>query len=316
MSALHEPLTVETALVTGHLDVVTVAVCLVVLAGYWWGWRRSTVSVGRGVAFSVLGVGIWVASASSFVGAYADILFWVRALQVVLLLLVVPFGLASGMPMTVLRDGLGASGRRRFDAVLASRFARVLTYPAVASGFILVTPWLFYLTGWYEAVLRGTAVDVGTRLLFVAVGFLYFYSRLQLDPVPRRFPQVISLVITIVETIGDGALGVVIWQGHDIAHGYYAALERTWGPALRTDQIIGAGVLWVLGDVVGLPFLLTLMSRFTSDEKVRATEIDAELDAAAAAAAPSGTEQIDAAEPAPPALWWEADPRLKDRFIR
>ncbi len=309
MSALHQPLTVETALVTAHLDVATLAVCLVALAGYWWGWRRSTVSAGRGVAFSILGVGIWVASASSFVGAYADILFWVRALQVVLLLLVVPFGLASGMPMTVVRDALGNVGATRFDTVLESRCARILTHPAVTSGLILVTPWLFYLTGWYEAVLRGTAVDVITRLLFVAIGFLYFYSRLQLDPVPRRFPQVISLVITIVETIGDGALGVVIWQGGDIARSYYTALDRTWGPSVRTDQIIGAGVLWVLGDVVGLPFLLTLMSRFTSDEKTRATEIDAELDAAAASA--------EADEPTDPAaLWWQSDPTMRDRFTR
>ncbi|MEH3157044.1 MAG: cytochrome c oxidase assembly protein [Gordonia paraffinivorans] len=95
-----------------------------------------------------------VATASS-VGAYADTLFWVRALQVVLLLLVAPFGLALGMPLTVLRDACSTRGRARFDHVLGSRAARAVTHPAVTSGVILVTPWLFYLTPWYTAVLRG-----------------------------------------------------------------------------------------------------------------------------------------------------------------
>ena len=29
---------------------------------------------------------------------------------------------------------------------------------------------------------------------------------------------------------------------------YYHALARTWGPDLRTDQIVGAGILWIGGD--------------------------------------------------------------------
>lgn len=322
MSVVHRPLTVESALTTGHLDVVTLGVCLVVLAAYWWAWRRSTVSAGRGAVFTVMGVGVWVVSTASFVGAYADVLFWVRALQVVILLLIVPFGLAAGMPLTVARDALGPRGRRRFDAAMASRAARVLTYPAVTSAAVLITPWLFYLTGWYSAVLRGTALDIVTRLLFVAIGFGYFWSRLQVDPVPRRFPQALSLLITLVETIGDGLLGVVIWQGGDIAHGWYAALDRTWGPSLRTDQIIGAGILWVLGDVVGLPFLLTLMSRFRTEQTRRALEIDAEIDAQidagrppSATSVPAGDDAGDRADAdAPPALWWETDATLRDRF--
>ncbi|GAA2055982.1 cytochrome c oxidase assembly protein [Williamsia deligens] len=308
------PLTVETALTTGHLDLVTAAICVVVLVGYWWCWRRSQVSLGRGLVFSLLGVGVWALSTVSSVGAYADTLFWVRALQVVLLLLVAPFGLALGMPLTVLRDSLAAGGRDRFDRVLGSRAARMLTHPAVTSGTILVTPWLFYLTPWYTAVLRGDALDVLTRLFFVAVGLGYFVTRLQVDPVPRRRPQSLSLLITLAETIGDGLLGVVIWQGPDIAHTYYATLDRTWGPSLRTDQIIGAGILWVLGDVVGLPFLLALFGRFRAEQEVAATEVDAALDAEEVTAA---AEPVSAgAEPATGGLWWEADPELRRRFGR
>jgi len=74
----------------------------------------------------------------------------------------------------------------------------------------------------------------------------------------------------------------------------------------RLDQTIGAGVLWILGDVVGLPFVLLLMRALSRDERAHAVEVDAELDTA---------EQTDD-EAAPSGLWWENDPQLRERFRR
>ena len=65
----------------------------------------------------------------SMVGVYAYALFWVRALQVLLLLVVIPFFLAMGQPVTVLRGGLGAAGRDRVDRLLRSGLLRVLALP-------------------------------------------------------------------------------------------------------------------------------------------------------------------------------------------
>ena len=74
---------------------------------------------------------------------------------------------------------------------------------------------------------------------------------------------------------------------------------------MRVDQSIGAGVLWLLGDVLGVGFIAVLMQRFFSaDERSRAaTVVDAELDQGAGSAPPSG-------------LWWENDPQLRDRMRR
>jgi cytochrome c oxidase assembly factor CtaG len=141
----------------------------------------------------------------------------------------------------------------------------------------------------------------------VAIGFGYFYSRLQADPVPQRFSQLISLVISIFETIGDGILGLVLWLGPLIATAYYVGLHRSWGPSMRVDQSVGAGVLWILGDVLGIPFLMVLVRALSADERARAVEVDAELD------------RIEEAEPERPSestLWWENDPQLRDRFRR
>jgi cytochrome c oxidase assembly factor CtaG len=311
------PLTWHAVVHTWHLDLVSATVIAVLAAGYAWCYRRarnaeSPVRPAHAWCFGV-GVLVWVLATVSAIGAYAYVLFWVRALQVLLLLYVAPFLIAQAKPVTVLRDALGPAGRERIDGLLATSFARTLLHPATTSLAMLATPWLLYLTPWYTAALQHEWVGSPTRILLVALGFGYFYARLQEDPVPRRYPQSISLLISILEALGDGLLGLVIWQGSSIGAAYYAGLQRSWGPDPRLDQTIGAGVLWILGDLVGLPFVLVLMRAMSRDEKAHAVAVDAELDKAAELDEAAATETESAA---PSGLWWENDPQLRQRFRR
>jgi len=284
-------------------DPPTIALVVVLGAGYVTAVRRSVTRWPRSrhVAFGA-GLGLIALMGLSFFGTYANTLFWVRAAQVIALLMVVPLCLALSSPVA-----LALAVWPGLRAVLASRALRVLTFPATASVLLLATPWLLYFTGWYPAVLGNAVVDHLSRLALLLVGFLYFYSRLQLDPVPHRYPHLISVVITFVEVIFDAALGLVLWLNpHIVAESYYQAVGRTWGPSLRTDQIVGAGVLWIVGDLAGLPFLGALMNRMSHDDAAEAADIDRQLD------------EADAATPdeTPPRLWWEDDPTLTERFRR
>ncbi|OBJ03082.1 copper resistance protein CopD [Mycobacterium sp. 1482292.6] len=311
------PLTWDAAVQTWHFDPVAVIVVAVFAAGYGWCYRRARAAQGAvgptNAACSGLGLLAWALATISAIGAYAHVLFWVRALQVLLLLYVVPFFMAQAKPVTVFRDAVGPSGRDRIDRLLATGFARVLVHPATTSVAMLATPWLLYLTPWYTAALRTEWVGAPTRILLVVLGFGYFYARLQEDPVPRRYPQSISLLITVAEALGDGVLGLVIWQGSLIGATYYAGLQRNWGPDPRLDQTIGAGVLWILGDLVGWPFVLLLMRALSRDEQAHAVAVDAELDEAEAA---PKTQDAEGQIPASSGLWWENDPQLRERFRR
>ncbi|MBL3746675.1 cytochrome c oxidase assembly protein, partial [Mycobacteroides abscessus subsp. massiliense] len=275
--------------------------------------HRSDTSAGWVSCFAIA-IGCWALASMSFVGVYAHTLFWIRALQVVLLLLVVPFFLTLGRPVTITRHALPPRALDRFDRALSSTPARIVTHPLATSLAMLATPWLLYLTPWYTASLTNGVLGGATRIMLVSIGFSYFYARLQVDPVPRRYPQLISLLISVAETIGDGVLGLVLWQGPLVASTYYLALHRSWGPDLRTDQTIGAGILWVLGDVLGLPFLLLLMRALSADDKAHAAQIDAELDRVGQS--PSATATAPAENLVTSTLWWENDPQLRDRFGR
>jgi cytochrome c oxidase assembly factor CtaG len=303
------PLTWAGAASTWSVDIGSVILIVLVGAGYGWCYRgaRKAGTVGEPGRAWCCGIAIaaWVLATMSMVGTYSAVLFWVRALQVLLLLFVVPFFLAMSTPLTMLRNAMGPAGRDRIDRSLATPLARLLTYPLTTSVAMLATPWLLYLTPWYTAALENRPVAAGTRVLLVLFGFGYFYSRLQADPVPRRYSQMISMVISIAETLGDGLLGIVLWLGPLIAVDYYAGLQRDWGPSPRVDQSIGAGILWILGDVLGVPFLIVLMRAMSADEKAHGAEIDAELDRA---------EESRPRDETGSTLWWQDDPQLRDRF--
>jgi hypothetical protein len=89
-------------------------------------------------------------------------------------------------------------------------------------------------------------------------------------------------------------------------------------------------VLWILGDIVGLPFLAAQLIQMIREDEHDAEVIDAELDAreaaeaaATAASGPAlaGAEAATAAAPSAAGSvpstqrpWWETDSRFADRF--
>jgi cytochrome c oxidase assembly factor CtaG len=312
-----EPLTWARVFTSWRADPLALTLVAVLGAGYWWARRRAGAwPRARSTAFLGIGLGGLLLVSVTFIGVYADTLFWVRAVQVILLLMTVPLGLAMGAPVTLVREGLSEAGRARLDRLVATRPVRVLTHPAGGSVLMLATPWLLYFSNWYPDALRSGVVDALTRLALPVIGFVYFYGRLQVDPVPRRHPHLLGAAISIAEGLIDAALGLTLWLNpHLVAGDYYAALHRAWGPSPRYDQIVGAGVLWLGGDLAGLPFLGALMRRMGVDENERAAEIDRDLDETEAALVISRDDD----KPDEPVMlrpWWEDDPELSERFRR
>jgi len=215
----------------------------------------------------------------SFVGVYQPVLFYVRAVQTVLLVLLVPLFLALGRPVTLAAAAVPRAGVR-LEAVIRSLPAKVLTFPAITALALVGVPFVMYFTSWYTAVFDSDTVRELTYLALMAVGFVFFWTLLRVDPVPKEYPYAVSMWVTGVEVIGDAFFGIAVIATPILIGGaYYQALGRPWGPSLRTDQVIGGGVLWILGDLVGLPFLAAQLIQMMREDESEAARIDAELDA-------------------------------------
>lgn len=308
-------------------DVPTVL--LVVLLGGGYGWALVRLRAARApwprnrvLAFAA-GVVLVGLLGFSFLGVYSPVLFWVRAAQNMLSLMVVPLLLALGAPLRLTLDAAPAGVASTLRRVGHSAVLRILTFPLVMTVFLVGPLLVLYLTPLYEQTLRHGLLSFAARTGLTACGFLYFWTRMQLDPTPRGGSHVVSFAISITEAIADGVLGIVLWLGPAVAPAYYAAVARPWGPSPYLDQVFGAGVLWIGGDVAGIPFLLALFFRWMRDDERTARQVDDELDREELAArlrVPVVVGQDGDGDGSAPAagsgLWWETDENLADRFRR
>src|ERR1700757_1252191 len=109
------PLTWSAVVQTWHLDLTSATVIVVVAATYAWCYRRGRnteqLQPAQAWCFGV-GIVLWALATIGVIGAYAYTLFWMRALQVLMLLYVVPLFVALSKPVTVVRLALSPAGRR------------------------------------------------------------------------------------------------------------------------------------------------------------------------------------------------------------
>jgi cytochrome c oxidase assembly factor CtaG len=302
-------LTLPRAFTEWTIDPWMLALIVILGAGYLAGVRRlrhrgQEWPAGRPVAFLGLGLGFLVIATMSWVGVYQGTLFYARAVQTILLVLVVPLFLAMGRPISLAIETFPDKGAQ-IEALIRSRPARIVTFPAITTFALVVVPFVMYFTSWYTAVFDNAAIRELTYLALMAPGFVFFWTLLRVDPVPKAYSYAVSMWITAAEVIGDAALGIaVIADLHLIGGAYYHALARPWGPTLQTDQVVGGGALWILGDLVGVPFLAVQLIQLMREDEADAVEIDAELDQKEAV-----SEADTADQP-----WWEDDPRFTARF--
>jgi cytochrome c oxidase assembly factor CtaG len=312
-------LTLQRAFTEWTLDPLALLFALLLAGLYLAGVRRvrragSPWPAGRIVAFCGLGLGFLVIATMSWVGVYWAVLFYARAVQTILLLLVVPLFLALGKPLTLMTAALPGLGAR-VEAGIRSQTAKVLTFPAITTLVLVIVPFCVYFTPWYEAGFHSVAVRELTRVALMVPGFVFFWTLLRVDPVPKAYPYLVSLWVTGAEVVGDAVLGLaVIADQNLIAGAYYHALARPWGPSLATDQVLGGGTLWILGDIVGLPFLAVQLIQMIREDEADAAVIDAELDAKDAARAAAGGPGDAVTVTPDDRPWWESDPRFADRF--
>src|ERR1017187_8700541 len=269
---------------------------------------RQDWPLARRIWFLGLGLGFLVIATMSWVGAYQPVLMYARAVQTVLLVLLVPLFLALGRPISLAIAVFPGAGRR-IQAVIRSRLARLLTFPAITTFALVAVPFVLYFTSWYTAVFHSAAVRELTYLALMAPGFVFFWTLLRVDPVPKKYSYAVSMWITGIAN--QNLIGAA----------YYHALARPWGPTLATDEVIAGGVLWVLGDLVGLPFLAAQLIQMMREDESDAARIDADLDAKEAQlkeaqlrTAIALKEPGDADERQDPKPGWEDDPRFTSRF--
>ena len=265
-------------------DWVAVTLVVVTVAVYLVGVRRLHARgdhwpVMRTLSFSVLGMGSILVATCSSLATYDTTLLSMHMAQHMVLSMWAPVFLALGAPVTLALRTLPSRGRATLLTVLHSRVAKVLTFPVVTFTLFVVSPWILYFSGIYEATLRSTPLHDLLHLHFLIIGCLFFWPLLGIDPVPGRVPYPFRMLMVFATLPFHAFLGVTIMSMTTLIAGdWYLSLDRHWAPSPMADQNIAGGILWGSGDVVGLVFFGVLFAQWVRQSQREAEREDRRLD--------------------------------------
>ncbi|MEO9324743.1 cytochrome c oxidase assembly protein [Nocardioides sp. C4-1] len=239
--------------------------------------------VGRTVAFVGVGLGAFYVATSSGLAAYDTTLLSAHMVQHMVLSMVVPLFLALGAPVTLALRTLPARPRRWLLAVLHSRVARVLSFPPLTFGLYIISPWALYYSGWYRASLDSVFVHEMMHVHLVAVGALFFWPLVGIDPLPGRVGYPFRVLLTVLTLPFHAFLGVTIMGQTTLLGGdYYPRLAQgpmgSWLPDPYADQELAGGLLWASGDLIGLSFFAVLFVQWVRSSMAEAKREDRRLD--------------------------------------
>jgi putative copper resistance protein D len=264
------------------LDPLVSVGLLAAAIAYLWA-RRRLVADGvpwpaRRTAYFLSGIGALALALLSPIEAYDTVLFSVHVVQHMLLTMAAAPLLALGAPITLaLRVARGRT-RRRMVRVLHSPPMRVIGHPLVAWVLFTLTLYGLYFSPLFDLTLRQPLAHDLVHLHFLAVGLLFWWPVVGLDPSRWRLPHIARLGFVFLMIPFHAFLGVAIMNSGRVLAPTLESFQRSWGPTPLADQQTGGAILWGAGDLIALAAVLGVLISWASyEEKVVAVREDRRL---------------------------------------
>jgi cytochrome c oxidase assembly factor CtaG len=221
----------------------------------------------------LLGLGVIALALQSPIEAYDTALFSVHASQHLLLAMVAAPLLALGAPITMLLMTSTPRWRKRIVRVVHSLPVRVIGHPLIAWVLFTMTLYALYFSPLFDLSLRNPWVHDAIHLHFIAVGLLFWWPVVGVDPTRWRLHHLARVLFVFLMVPFHAFLGVAIMNSGHLLAPTLADFVRHWGPSPLADQRAGGAIMWGAGDIISLVVVIAVLASWASyEEKVAARE--------------------------------------------
>ena len=236
-------------------------------------------SPARTAAF-LAGVAVLAFATQSGLARYDTVLFSLHVTQHILLGMIGPFLLALGAPVTLALQASHPTTQRTLVRVVHHRVVGILTQPVVAWALFGGTLFALYFSPLFALSLRNRWLHQAVHLHFVAVGCLFCWTAVGIDPMRRRISHPARLLFVLLAVPFHAFLGLAVLSAdtRPLGGSSYGAVVRTWGGSVVADQHTGAGILWAVGDLFGLLAGAVVLAQWVRADRRRQAREDRLLD--------------------------------------
>ncbi|MGZ5368478.1 MAG: cytochrome c oxidase assembly protein [Aeromicrobium sp.] len=214
-------------------------------------------------------VGLLIVAWASFggLGTYSHVFFSAHMVSHMMLSMVAPIFLILAAPVTLALRTLpgprqqGEIGPRQLLLTfLHSRFFQFVTHPLVGPALFVGSLYGLYFTGIFETLMRNHWGHSVMELHFLAVGSLYYYVLIGIDPSPRKLAPLVRFGMLLLTIPFHAFFSIAVMSSNTVFAGeYWKFLNRPYQTDLLADQNLGGGIAWAMGEI---PLLLVMGAIF------------------------------------------------------
>jgi putative copper resistance protein D len=272
------PPTIARLALDWRVDLLFGPLALLLAVGYLLALRRRT------EPWPLVRTGCWLAgcvvvlvSTSSGVGRYEPAMFSQHMASHMLLSMLAPVLLVLGAPSTLLASVAGVG---RLGLLCHTSLVRWLTHPVVVLVLFAGSPFALYFTGLFDAAVRFHWAHTAIAVWFFAVGLLFAWVVVGIDPTPRRLPNLARLGLLLAAMPTDTVFAAILMTTHTVvgngsaSFNQYTALALPWVHGLLADQRLGGLIALAVTEVSLLAAVIVLLVRWWAVE--RAADADDE----------------------------------------
>ena len=271
--------------------------CLAVLVLYLGGVARLRArgdrwQTGRTVSF-VLGVLSVLLVTCTALNDYGMVLFSVHMTQHMVISMLSPILLLLGAPITLALRALPAAGRGRtgprelLAAAVHSRYVRVVSSPLFTIPLFIASLYGLYFTPLFDFLMDSRAGHLTMMLHFLAVGLVFFWPIMGVDPGPHRPGHLMRMLELFATMPFHAFFGIALMMATAPMVDSYASPPASLGVDPLADQSAAGGIAWAFSEIPTVIVLIALLMQWylaeqrTARRKDRAADRDGDRELAA-----------------------------------
>ncbi|MCM2415524.1 cytochrome c oxidase assembly protein [Streptomyces sp. RKAG290] len=226
------------------------------------------------IVFFVIGVLTIALVMCTKLNDYGMVMFSVHMVQHMVISMLSPILLLLGAPVTLALRALpvaarGHKGPRELLLMLLhSRFMKIVTHPVFTIPLFIASLYGLYFTPLFDYLMGSTAGHLVMMLHFLAVGLVFFWPIMGIDPGPHRPGYLLRMLELFAGMPFHAFFGIALMMASQPMVEVYKSPSASLGIDALSDQNAAGGIAWAFSEIPSVLVLLALVFQwYRSDQR-------------------------------------------------
>ena len=154
-----------------------------------------------------------------------------------------------------------------------------MTHPLVGPVLFVGSLYALYFSSLFGYLMDSHWGHAAMQLHFIAVGTLFFYVLVGVDPSPRSLPPLVRFGLLLVTIPFHAFFSIAVMSSKTvIAESYWTTIDRPFRTDLLADQYLGGGISWAMGEIPLVIVLGALFVQWIRSDRRDARRLDRAAD--------------------------------------